>query len=107
MLRRYRAAYGDRLRCVRQNYYQGDETGEKRKELKIMLTFEGLIKCLDESTDVYKYFGVGDSVIRERLFSELAKMLGVKYDFIFDKWLDPVKLSQKIEHLEKLGGETQ
>ena len=40
--------------------------------------------------DIYDYIGVGDSLIRERLFTRLSKMLGLDYDHIYEMWLNQV-----------------
>ena len=53
-------------------------------------TFEGLMKCFDNRTDVYDYIGVGDSVVRERLFSGLAEVAGITYGTIYDYWMNGV-----------------
>jgi hypothetical protein len=37
--------------------------------------------------DVYRYIGVADSVIRERLFERLAEELEVSYDYVYNLWL--------------------
>lgn len=49
--------------------------------------FIGLYNALNEHRDVYEYFGVGDSLVRERLFQQLAKMMGVDYDVVYNQWL--------------------
>lgn len=49
--------------------------------------FIGLYHTLNEHRDVYEYFGVGDSLVRERLFQQLAKMMGVEYDVVYNQWL--------------------
>ena len=50
-------------------------------------TFEDLFNTLKNKIDVYSLFGVGDSVIRERLFERLAEIEGVKYSYIYDLWM--------------------
>lgn len=37
--------------------------------------------------DFYDYIGVGDSLIRERIFAEAADILGCDYDVIYNAWL--------------------
>lgn len=65
------------------NQYPTDEMGV---ELNENTTFVGLLKCLYEGNDVYAYFGVGDSLVRERLFEELANQLQTSYDYVYDLW---------------------
>ena len=67
------------------NEYPTDELGV---ELNEKATFVGLVTELFGGHDVYDYIGVGDSLVRERLFSELAKQLNKPYDFVYDMWLN-------------------
>lgn len=62
-------------------------------------TFEGLKGALLKGEDVYEYLGVGDSVVRERVFQELADREGVEYGVIYDTWLSGLipELSQNIQ----------
>ena len=62
-------------------------------------TFEGLNEALLKGEDVYDYIGVGDSVVRERVFAELADREGVEYGVIYDTWLSGLvpELSQNIQ----------
>ena len=66
------------------NKYPYDKVGE---ELNKNATFIGLLNCLYEGNDVYEYIGVGDSVIRERLFGNLADLLDKPYEYVYDLWL--------------------
>lgn len=50
-------------------------------------TFAGLLNTLIKGNLVYKYVGVHDSVIRERLFEKLAKDMQLDYDHIYLLWL--------------------
>lgn len=47
-------------------------------------TFEGLYSCLP---DVYVYLGVYDSLVRERVFEQLALIKGLDYVDIYYGWL--------------------
>ena len=51
-------------------------------------TFKDMYKALQCGLDPYVVLGVGDSIIRERVFSELAELTGVSDDYIYDLWLD-------------------
>ena len=64
--------------------YPTDDLG---KSLDRDATFEGLFFTLANGEDVYRYIGVGDSVIRERLFEKLADITGFDYDYIYDLWM--------------------
>lgn len=66
------------------NKYPQDELGV---ELNENATFVGLLNCLYEELDVYAYIGVDDSIIRERLFENLALLTNKPYSYIYDLWL--------------------
>jgi hypothetical protein len=57
------------------------------KDIKDDATFVGLVTQLFGDGNVYDYLGVYDSLIRERLFSELAKQLKTSYDYVYNLWL--------------------
>lgn len=60
-----------------------DELGESMNNVS---TFNDLYKALQCGLDPYMVLGVGDSIIRERVFGELAELKGVDYDVIYDMW---------------------
>lgn len=62
--------------------YPKDELAIK---IDIDANFEVLAKCLP---NVYEYINVYDSLVRERVFNELANRLNVSYDSIYNKWLN-------------------
>jgi hypothetical protein len=66
------------------NNYPTDELGV---ELNEKATFAGLVTILFGDMDVYDYIGVGDSLVRERLFSELANQLNKSYDYVYQLWI--------------------
>jgi hypothetical protein len=51
-------------------------------------TFAGLLNQLIIGGDVYEYLNVYDSIIRERLFEGLAEELNVKYEYVYNLWLN-------------------
>jgi hypothetical protein len=51
-------------------------------------TFAGLLNQLIIGGDVYEYLNVYDSIIRERLFEGLANELNVKYEYVYNLWLN-------------------
>ena len=67
------------------HYYETDELGQ---EINSMATFNDLHRALLDGRDVYEVIGVGDSLVRERLFDELAILLGVSYEVVYDMWLN-------------------
>ena len=83
VLATYRACK-DGLRRWYVKNYPDDELG---KEIDPVADFDGLFETLDNYQDVYEYIGVGDSIIRERLFSHLAKIMGCGYEVVYEQWL--------------------
>lgn len=68
------------------NTYPDDTEGEK---IRSNLTFRTLLsKFVLEPDDIYDILGVGDSIIRERIFEALSKILKCDYDVIYDIWLE-------------------
>lgn len=72
---------------IREYYLEAFPSDELGAEINPEATFEGLEKVLDNYEDVYEYIGVGDSIVRERVFDKLAQILGVEYDVIYSQWL--------------------
>ena len=64
--------------------YPTDELGQ---ELKDNLSFYDLFEALDSYKDIYEFIGVDDSLVRERLFEKLSKIMKCDYDEIFSQWL--------------------
>ena len=66
--------------------YPTDGVGE---ELNPDSTFNDLIRYLDFGLDVYDCLGSNvDSIVRERVFSELANKMQVDYMYIYNLWLN-------------------
>ena len=79
--------------------YKEDDLGDRLNG-----TFKGALQTLLRGDDIYDYIGVGDSLIRERLFSQLAKMLDVDYDEIYNVWLNEGAASNELTaKLNKIG----
>ena len=66
------------------NTYPTDELGA---EINENTHFAGLLNELYIGGNVYEYIGVTDSLVRERLFSELADSLKASYDYVYNLWL--------------------
>ena len=64
--------------------YPNDELA---KEIDGEITFKDLWDGMNAGKDVYEMLGVYDSLIREHVFSELAKRMNTKYETIYNKWL--------------------
>lgn len=67
--------------------YPDDELGQ---DLDSNATFEDLFFILNNGygAQVYDLIGVGDSVIRSRLFEHLAEIQRVDYNDIYHMWLN-------------------
>ena len=72
---------------IREFYVKNYPSDELGVELNETPTFAGLLNQLIVGGDVYRYIGVGDSIVRERLFERLAEELNVKYDYVYDLWI--------------------
>ena len=65
--------------------YPTDDLGE---EINDVNTFEDLWNGIHNNKNVYHIIGIGDSVIRERLFEYLSEIKEVEYNYIYNKWLE-------------------
>jgi hypothetical protein len=72
---------------IKEYYLQTFPTDDLGLELNETPTFPGLLNQLIVGGDVYRYIGVSDSVIRERLFEKLAETLEVSYEYVYNLWL--------------------
>ena len=73
---------------IKQFYLNNYPTDELGVELNENANFTGLLNELFTGNDIYGYIGVGDSIIRERLFSKLSEILNCSYDYVYNLWLD-------------------
>lgn len=73
---------------IRESYLNNYPTDEMGVELNENATFPGLLSCLYEGNDVYEFLGVADSLVRERVFEELANRLNESYEFVYNLWLN-------------------
>ena len=73
---------------IKQFYLETYPTDTMGNDIKNDTTFLGLVTELSGGKDVYDYLDVYDSLIRERLFTELAKQLKTTYDEIYHLWLN-------------------
>jgi hypothetical protein len=73
---------------IREYYIKNYPTDELGLELNETPTFAGLLNQLIIGADMYRYIGVSDSIVRERLFERLAEELEVGYDYVYELWLN-------------------
>lgn len=72
---------------IREWYMSNYPTDELGKDIQHEVTFYDLFECMDNYKDVYELLGVDDSIVRERVFSKLAEIMEVSYDYIYDQWM--------------------
>ena len=81
-------ADGDENTKIRSWYMKAFPQDNRGKYLDLYNTFEDLWNAIHNNQNVYHIMGERDSLIRERLFDKLSQIKGVKYDYIYDKWLE-------------------
>ena len=72
---------------IRDWYIRAFPSDELGYRINPLATFPGAVKCMADGGDIYKYLGVGDSLVRENVFSKIAAITGVDYDAVYDLWL--------------------
>ncbi len=50
------------------------------------LSWYDLFEQMRKGVDIYKILGVGDSVVRERVFAHLSRIMNVPYDMVYNLW---------------------
>jgi len=74
------------MMTIKEFYLENYSSDELGNEIDENATFVGLLWTLQSKGDVYEFIGVFDSIVRERLFEELAKQLRVSYNTIYNLW---------------------
>ena len=77
---------------IRKWYIATYPTDELGQEIDANITFGQLVNNMRIGKDVYKMLGVGDSIIRERVFEALAEVKNTTYDAIYNLWLNGTRL---------------
>ena len=72
---------------IRDWYIRAFPSDQLGYRINPLVTFAGTVKCMADGGDIYKYLGVGDSLVRENVFSKIAAITGVDYDAVYDLWL--------------------
>lgn len=70
---------------VKDWYMEKYPTDELGKEINETVTFDDIYK---HTGLVYELLGVGDSVVRERVFGKIAELYEVNYSEIYNRWLN-------------------
>ena len=75
------------MKNIKKFYTENFSSDESGLEINENATFQGLFQVLDNYDDVYEYIGVCDSLVRERIFWELSKVMEVHYQIVYDQWM--------------------
>jgi len=75
------------MKNIKKFYTENFSSDESGLEINENATFEGLFQVLDNYDDVYEYIGICDSLVRERIFWELSKVMEVHYQIVYDQWM--------------------
>lgn len=70
------------IRTFYLSHYPEDELGKEVADI----TFLELFEIMDSYKDVYPYLA-NDSIVRERVFIELSKIMEVDYEYVYEQWL--------------------
>ena len=73
---------------IREFYLEAYPSDDMGKGINPKATFVGLLNELFVGRDVYEYLYVYDSIIRERVFEQLAEELGLGYEYVYKLWYD-------------------
>jgi len=66
--------------------YPQDDLGD---QIDDKVTFQQVIDCIEDDPGAfYSLIGVGDSVVRERIFTAVAGLIHKPYDAVYRRWLD-------------------
>ena len=89
----------DRLNKSVKEYYLANYPDEEDfvTNMPKDITFKELYNRMLQGEDVYEILDIRDSVVRERIFDELADSMDVNYDTIYKTWLNSNKKRKKTE----------
>ena len=73
---------------IREHYLKEYPMDELGLLINPKATFVGLLDVLHNYQDVYDYIGEHDSIIRERSFLELSRILNKPYKYVWELWLN-------------------
>ena len=65
--------------------YPEDEMG---KEINPRIGFNDCWQMMKNGNEFYTIINTGDSVIRERIFAEIAKLNNITYDVVYNVWFN-------------------
>ena len=87
--------------------FPSDELGPEICEM----TFSDLVDSMNHGEEIYQTLGVGDSIVRERVFEKIATTLQIDYNEIYNKWLygsktPDIELPEQANQRSEMGGMT-
>ena len=72
---------------IRNWYHSTYPTDDMWEDIDRNVTFDDVFEALDNYKDIYETIGAEDSLVRERVFKQLAEIMGVDYDYVYDQWM--------------------
>lgn len=72
---------------IKDFYAKAYPTDDIVEDINKNVTFQEVYDSLSLGKDIYKTIGASDSLVRERVFLELAHKKQVEYGTIYDLWL--------------------
>ena len=76
---------------IREWYKECYPTDELGNEINQNATFQDAFECLQVGFNFYAFLGADDSLVRERVFSGLATLMGCSYEHVYYQWLNKGK----------------
>ena len=76
-----------KVMTIKEFYLENYPSDDMGNEINENSSFVGLLHILHTKRDVYDFLGAHDSIVRERVFEELAKQLRLSYTTIYEMWL--------------------
>ena len=76
---------------IKEFYTSTFRTDTMGLDLNPKATFLEMLNVINEGNDLYKYLGVYDSLVRERIFTEISNRLNCSYNDIYNVWLNNAK----------------
>lgn len=73
---------------IKEWYEKTYPTDELGREIDDSITFANVLLGIAQGAEVYDIIGLSDSLIRERIFAEIAARMGCDYNVIYNLWLE-------------------
>ena len=75
---------------VKEFYAKAYPTDDMVNDMDSNITFQQVLNELIKGNggNIYEIIGVGDSLIRERVFLRLSEIMNLEYEYIYELWLN-------------------